>query len=59
MQPQNPLKKLEDLHVNPYDFIDLDENPDEYLIGYKQGRRKNGQKKPMRRVVGTDTDGLL
>ncbi len=49
------------------DFIDLDENPSEYLIGYKGGKGKNQKRNkntsPLRaqlnKVVGTDTDGLL
>ncbi len=49
------------------DFIDLDENPSEYLIGYKGGKAKNQKRSkntsPLRaqlnKVVGTDTDGLL
>jgi uncharacterized LabA/DUF88 family protein len=48
------------------DFIDLDENPSEFLIGYKGGKAK-GQKRPktssplrqqLNKVVGTDTDNL-
>ncbi|MBY0538752.1 NYN domain-containing protein [Patescibacteria group bacterium] len=49
------------------DFIDLDENPSEYLIGYKggkgKGQKRNKNASPLRlqlnKVVGTDTDGLL
>lgn len=49
------------------DFIDLDENPSEYLIGYKGAKPKNQKRSknasPLRlqinKVVGTDTDGLL
>lgn len=49
------------------DFIDLDENPSEYLIGYKGGKAKNQKRgkntSPLRqqisKVVGTDTDELL
>lgn len=44
------------------DFIDLDEDPKKYLIGYRQGRtRKNGNKslkKQIGKVVGTDTDDM-
>ena len=55
------------------DFIDMDENPNEFLIGYrptrndggKQGNKKrlnqkqsSGLKKQIQKVVGTDTDGL-
>ncbi|MEN9920259.1 MAG: hypothetical protein RL538_152 [Candidatus Parcubacteria bacterium] len=42
------------------DFIDMDENPHAYLIGYKpmkRGGQKN-LKKTISKVVGTDTDGL-
>lgn len=42
------------------DFIDLDDNPNAYLIGYKPVR-KNGPphgKKGVRKVVGTDTDDI-
>ncbi len=37
------------------DFIDMDDNPREFLIGYKNGSRF---KRQMRHVVGTDTDEL-
>ena len=45
------------------DFIDLDENPNAYLIGYKPVRknqqRNNGSKKGgQEKVVGTDTDDM-
>lgn len=44
------------------DFIDLDEDPAEFLIGFKKGRRKTAAKKGLRqsikKVVGTDTDEL-
>ena len=43
------------------DFIDMDENPHQYLIGYKP-MKKGGQqhlKKAIKKVVGTDTDNLL
>lgn len=43
------------------DFIDLDDNPNAFLIGYKP-MRKNGpsghQKRPIKKVVGTDTDDI-
>jgi len=42
------------------DFIDMDENPNEFLIGYK-GRGKNGNRplsKQIKEIVGTDTDFL-
>ena len=38
------------------DFIDLDEEPKKYLIGYK-ARRKSTSKK-VQKVVGTDTDDI-
>lgn len=52
------------------DFIDLDEDPKQYLIGYRPSRRGNGRKttrtsgrgvakKTTDKVVGTDTDDLL
>lgn len=42
------------------DFIDMDENPHAYLIGYKPMKRSGGQhlKKTVNKIVGTDTDGL-
>ncbi len=41
------------------DFIDLDEAPHDYLIGYRNHRgRGNGPRKQMKHVVGTDTDNL-
>jgi uncharacterized LabA/DUF88 family protein len=48
------------------DFIDLDLNPSEFLIGYKGGKAKNQKRtkvsSPLRlqinKVVGTDTDDL-
>ena len=40
------------------DFIDMDENPQEFLIGYKTSKRKNNLKKQIKKVVGTDTDNL-
>lgn len=43
------------------DFIDMDENPNAYLIGYKP-MKKGGQKnlkKTLQKVVGTDTDDLI
>ncbi len=41
------------------DFIDMDENPNHYLIGYKPMKKSNGLKKTISKVVGTDTDNLL
>jgi uncharacterized protein (TIGR00288 family) len=43
------------------DFIDMDDNPHQYLIGYKPVRKGGGQqklKKAINKVVGTDTDGM-
>ncbi len=42
------------------DFIDMDDNPNAYLIGYKPMKRggQQNQKKNARKVVGTDTDGM-
>lgn len=48
------------------DFIDMDEDPNRFLIGYRGGRngRKTGNKRngglhsQIRKVVGTDTDDL-
>ncbi len=53
------------------DFIDMDENPNDYIIGFRpqrggnsQGKRRpnpkqNGQlRKQIQKVVGTDTDNL-
>ena len=42
------------------DFIDLDENPSEFLIGYKTKKNKSGsQRKQIKKgVVGTDTDDM-
>ena len=42
------------------DFIDMDDNPNSYHIGYKPMKRggQQNQKKSDRKVVGTDTDGL-
>jgi len=37
------------------DFIDMDENPQEFLIGFKKKRRI---KKKIQKIVGTDTDGM-
>lgn len=36
------------------DFIDMDEDPKRYLIGYKQGG--GGLRKQIQQIVGTDTD---
>lgn len=44
------------------DFIDMDENPHHYLIGYKPMKKSGGGKnlkKTVQKVVGTDTDDLL
>ena len=40
------------------DFIDMDDNPNNYLIGYKPTKRGGPQnlKKALKKVVGTDTD---
>jgi len=42
------------------DFIDLDEDPGQFLIGWRTARRKTNPalKKQLRKVVGTDTDDL-
>jgi len=42
------------------DFIDLDENPSEFLIGWRGSRRKpnSALKRQIQQVVGTDTDGV-
>ena len=42
------------------DFIDMDDNPNAYLIGYKPMKRSGqpNQKKGIKKVVGTDTDGM-
>ena len=43
------------------DFIDLDEDPKKYLIGFRgnRGRKENkGLKTQLQKVVGTDTDNL-
>ncbi len=47
------------------DFIDMDENPHEFLIGYKGGgHSKNpkggnqGLRKQIKKIAGTDTDDL-
>lgn len=45
------------------DFIDLDENPNDFLIGFKKARRKKpaakkATKKIVTGVVGTDTDDI-
>ena len=42
------------------DFIDMDENPSSYLIGYKPMKRSGSQnlKKALKKVVGTDTDNF-
>ncbi len=40
------------------DFIDMDERPSEFLIGYKTRKRKTNSRKSRSRVVGSDTDDL-
>jgi len=42
------------------DFIDMDENPSEFLIGGRTGKRKAGPalKRHIQKIVGTDTDAL-
>ena len=42
------------------DFIDMDENPKEFLIGYKASKKKNnsGLRKQLQMIVGTDTDQM-
>ena len=38
------------------DFIDMDENPREFLIGFRGGEGVGGQPNPAKQMVGTDTD---
>ena len=40
------------------DFTDMDENPNQFLIGYKPMKKSGGLKKTINKVVGTDTDNL-
>jgi uncharacterized protein (TIGR00288 family) len=44
------------------DFIDMDEDPNEFLIGYKGGHKKksgqNALRKQIKKIVGTDTDDI-
>lgn len=50
------------------DFTDLDDDPNQYVIGYRPMRGGNGKKRPnqkseglkkqLRKIVGTDTDDL-
>jgi uncharacterized protein (TIGR00288 family) len=40
------------------DFTDMDENPNQFLIGYKPIRKSGNLKKTINKVVGTDTDNL-
>jgi len=48
------------------DFIDMDENPHDFLIGFRSSRNKgkrstkktSGLKKQIQKVVGTDTDDM-
>lgn len=38
------------------DFIDMDERPSQFLIGYRGGAK--GRRAPRKKVVGTDTDNM-
>jgi len=40
------------------DFIDLDEEPKKYLIGYRPPRKRKSLPKKIQQVVGTDTDDI-
>ena len=40
------------------DFIDMDDDPSQFLIGYRGGRKRTPLKKQIQKVVGTDTDDL-
>jgi hypothetical protein len=44
------------------DFIDMDDNPHKYLIGYRMNRLRRGNdrgpKNQIQKVVGTDTDSI-
>lgn len=43
------------------DFIDMDENPKQFLINYRGGTRRRGsgqERSNVKKVVGTDTDDL-
>lgn len=48
------------------DFIDMDDNPNEFLIGYRSSRnsrkrpakKTSGLKRQIKKVVGTDTDDM-
>ena len=43
------------------DFIDMDDRPSDYLLGFKAPSKRNApqrQKRSGHKVVGTDTDGL-
>ena len=44
------------------DFIDMDENPHQFLIGFKPvnkaGRKNQNPKRTNQKIVGTDTDNL-
>lgn len=43
------------------DFIDMDAYPQEFLLGFKTGKRKNngnGLKRQLKQIAGTDTDNL-
>ncbi len=43
------------------DFIDMDQEPQTFLLGYKHVQKQSRAKlhRPIKRVVGTDTDNLL
>lgn len=42
------------------DFIDMDENPNQFLIGYKPAKKTGGKnlKRGSKNIVGTDTDDM-
>lgn len=40
------------------DFIDMDESPRDFLIGYKNGGGSGRLKRQIQQIVGTDTDGM-
>lgn len=42
------------------DFIDMDEHPHEFLIGYKTGKKSNKTqlRRHIKNIVGTDTDNI-
>lgn len=39
------------------DFIDMDENPQEFLIGYKTGKRKPGLRKQLKKITNPNQKG--